>query len=695
MSDYSSIDRPYDNTMSRGTDTVESDYVGQKDESYAGQSAPQGSGGSINEMPVKEGSSIDDLWINTFIRSKNWKPRAQGFTIDGETGYAEFSNVFITGGIAATTGSIGGWTIATDEFYSGNVHLNSADEQILLGAATAPLTGVGIFIGKDGANYEFRAGDPAAGYMHWDGSILSLVSPTMTTPIVSSLGSGSMLSIQGWQFTGVFSASDTDTVAWTSGTLSFPDGQSFSIGANNTGNMAALTFIYFDKAASTTELQVTTTAATAVGTNKVLIAVAQNQTDEATFQVYGGTGGNNILGSQIAANTITANEIAANTITAGKLSVSQLSAIAADLGAITAGTIVLPSGGHIRSGQTAYDTGVGFWLGNDSGTPKFSIGDSAADKLLWTGTALAITGDITGSDITGGTITGSTFQTDTSGDYIKIDGTTNEIQMYENSDKVAEIVPQGANNEVGFHMFAYDDTNTEQEVGEIEMIFDTVSGDTEARLFIQNADFGGANGVFLISDASFDPTVNLIRIAAELDADLDPSIDEDTDLGNASFKYDNIYCATIHRTSESSPSDIRLKENIIPVTEGLNEIKQLNPVTFDWKHNGHHSYGFIAQEVQPIIPGLVSEMTNKVEEIEEKVVTRKKRDKNGSLREVSKVRRQKRGNSEGPREKVLVRPDNDPQGDPLLQIEASSLIPILVKAVQELTAKVEALEAKM
>lgn len=51
----------------------------------------------------------------------------------------------------------------------------------------------------------------------------------------------------------------------------------------------------------------------------------------------------------------------------------------------------------IREGQTAYDTGTGFWLGLDGGVPKFSIGDSTADKLTWDGSSLSINGTITGA----------------------------------------------------------------------------------------------------------------------------------------------------------------------------------------------------------------------------------------------------------------------------------------------------------
>jgi hypothetical protein len=65
---------------------------------------------------------------------------------------------------------------------------------------------------------------------------------------------------------------------------------------------------------------------------------------------------------------------------------------------LTGGGLTLTSGGaSIKSGQSAYDTGTGFWLGLDSTTPKFSIGNSAGNKLLWDGTALNITGTISGS----------------------------------------------------------------------------------------------------------------------------------------------------------------------------------------------------------------------------------------------------------------------------------------------------------
>lgn len=190
------------------------------------------------------------------------------------------------------------------------------------------------------------------------------VTNSSTSVKVDALGTGSIINIQDWTSTMTFSASNYQTVAWTAGTITLADGTAFSILAGNTGAMTVATYIYFDKAASTTVLQTTTTAATSVGANKILICAAYNVADtgkNASFQAFGGNGGvkvpvgtadlvagavtaneiaaNTITAAKIAANTITASQIAANTITASQMSVATLSAITADLGTITAGSI--------------------------------------------------------------------------------------------------------------------------------------------------------------------------------------------------------------------------------------------------------------------------------------------------------------------------------------------------------------------
>ncbi len=65
--------------------------------------------------------------------------------------------------------------------------------------------------------------------------------------------------------------------------------------------------------------------------------------------------------------------------------------------------------GFIRGGQTDYNAGTGFWLGNDNGTYKFSIGNSGGYGMTWdgsmftvSGTITATAGDIGGWDIVAG-----------------------------------------------------------------------------------------------------------------------------------------------------------------------------------------------------------------------------------------------------------------------------------------------------
>ena len=61
-----------------------------------------------------------------------------------------------------------------------------------------------------------------------------------------------------------------------------------------------------------------------------------------------------------------------------------------------------------------------------------------------------------------------------------------------------------------------------------------------------------------------------------------------------------------------SPSDIRLKENIKPIESALDKAMKLQGVTFDWKESDSildikEDIGFIAQDVQKVIPELVRE----------------------------------------------------------------------------------------
>ena len=101
--------------------------------------------------------------------------------------------------------------------------------------------------------------------------------------------------------------------------------------------------------------------------------------------------------------------------------------------------------------------------------------------------------------------------------------------------------------------------------------------------------------------------------------------------------------------SAAAHSDYRSKENILLMTSGLSEINSLKPSKFNFKDSSKVHNGFIAHEVQEVIPGAVF----------------------------------------GTKDAVYNNGDIKPQ---MLSME--KLIPFMVKAIQELSAKVTALEGE-
>jgi len=112
---------------------------------------------------------------------------------------------------------------------------------------------------------------------------------------------------------------------------------------------------------------------------------------------------------------------------------------------------------------------------------------------------------------------------------------------------------------------------------------------------------------------------------------------------------------TIHAVSTSitAISDQKLKTNIKTIKYGLDTVNQLKPVTFDFIKNDlvngeTGKLGFIAQDVESVIPELVADGLNKSE-----------------------------------------------NGTPYKTLNMGDMLPVLVKAVQELNAKVTELEVQL
>jgi hypothetical protein len=107
---------------------------------------------------------------------------------------------------------------------------------------------------------------------------------------------------------------------------------------------------------------------------------------------------------------------------------------------------------------------------------------------------------------------------------------------------------------------------------------------------------------------------------------------------------------TASTTAYNTSSDYRLKENVAPMVGALDTVAQLKPVTYNWKADGSDGQGFIAHELAEVVPDCVTGQKDAV----------------------------------------------DAEGKPIYQgVDTSFLVATLTAAIQELNAKVEALEAQL
>lgn len=82
---------------------------------------------------------------------------------------------------------------------------------------------------------------------------------------------------------------------------------------------------------------------------------------------------------------------------------------------------------------------------------------------------------------------------------------------------------------------------------------------------------------------------------------------------NGALFYNNGFTSLVGQISISgstasylSVSDYRLKESVAPMTGALATVAQLKPVTYKWKSDGSDGQGFIAHELQAVVPDCVT-----------------------------------------------------------------------------------------
>ena len=82
---------------------------------------------------------------------------------------------------------------------------------------------------------------------------------------------------------------------------------------------------------------------------------------------------------------------------------------------------------------------------------------------------------------------------------------------------------------------------------------------------------------------------------------------DSTIVGNSIINGNCTIAGSVTASEVVSSSDLRLKENINTISDPLSLINDITGVTFNWKDTSKPSAGLIAQEVEKILPELVSE----------------------------------------------------------------------------------------
>lgn len=398
----------------------------------------------------------------------------------------------------------------------------------------------------------------------------------------------------GWTQTSAFTSASATQVNWGAGTFTSANGLSYSIGAGNTGAMAAKTYIYLDLNVSETAYQVTTTPGTAVGVGKVLIAVAQNAASSATFNLNVAT---QIVGDNILANTINASKIVSGSITATQISASYVYAGTINANNINAGTI----NGIAITGSTI----TGSTLTTASSGQRVVLTSTLASFYNSSGTEIVETYASSSSYLIKGMQSGSIIVLDC--------GSSGAINFRYNNTSIASVsssglypTSSGTYDLGGPGSFYWKDLYVAGtgNIGDITTVGDiNCGGDIFAdnmidldgdNTFTGDNDFTG-NNVFDDTNGNY---FNWVRATGS-----SPQV------GSTSARF-LIKGSAVHYTSLVNDSDRELKKNIVPLEYGIDTIMSLKPVSFQYKATDttdeRKHLGFIAQDVESILPELVS-----------------------------------------------------------------------------------------
>ena len=239
---------------------------------------------------------------------------------------------------------------------------------------------------------------------------------------------------------------------------------------------------------------------------------------------------------------------------------------------------------HLKSNEMLLASAAGSKMFRGVANDTAELYFNGNKKLHTTNTGVSITGDVSPSGTYG-----------TSGTHLEMvypAATNAEFKIFRSNGNTAMRLTEQENLLLGFGTASQ------------------VSSETKLQVAANSAS-GGVVG-FYDSDVSCSIGNIILRLA----------FTHDDDCTNSSFIHfadsggtiGSVYAGNANSVVFSTSSDERLKENIVDASSQLNTVKNIKVREFDWKKDGTHQVGFIAQELNSIVPEAVSEGSDDVTE---------------------------------------------------------------------------------
>jgi hypothetical protein len=361
------------------------------------------------------------------VGAKSGSPKFT-INIDGDATFA--------GALSAPTGNFGGWTIGNTNISGGNITIDSSTNNGYIATGqTGYNTGTGFWVGSVSGTAKLSVGNSAGNYLTWDGSSLSIkgsITLVNTIPSGSVSGLGALAtqnSVAYGDITGTKPPSNADvTLNAINGSLTLTGGGLVlaSGGASIRGGQTAYntgTGFWLGDVSGTTKFSLGNPSGNYIAWDGSSLSIKGTISLVNTIPNTSVSG----LGSLSTQNSVAYGDIT-GTKPPSNADVT-LNAIQGSL-TLTGGGLVLASGGaSLRGGQTDYNTGNGFWIGDVGGTSKFSIGNPSGNYVTWDGSTLSVGGTISSASTIGGRSGTDIASAINSGGVISNSGLNNKLNV--------------------------------------------------------------------------------------------------------------------------------------------------------------------------------------------------------------------------------------------------------------------------